>query len=71
MTKLDKFNIHLNKSLKEFCPDIDFEIINGREVLSVANDFSDNKWQFQKFQNFIYNNIAQTALSKKRKRQYH
>jgi len=65
MSKLDKFNIHLNKSLKDFCPDVDFEIIDGREVLSVANDFSDNKWQFQKFQNFIFNNIAQTALSKK------
>src|SRR5690606_2751651 len=65
MTKLDKFNILLNKSLKDFCPDVDFEIIDGREVLSVANDFSDNKWQFQKFQNFIFNNIAQTALSKK------
>jgi len=65
MTKLDKFNIHFNKSLKDFCPDIDIEIIDGREVLSVANDFSDNKWQFQKFQKFIFNNIAQTALSKK------
>ena len=65
MTKLDKFNIHLNKSLKDFCPDVDFEIIDGREVLSVANDFSDNEWQFQKFQKFIFNNIAQTALSKK------
>lgn len=65
MKKLDKFNIHFNASLKDFCPEVDFEIIDGREVLSVANDFSDEKWQFQKFQNFIFNNIAQTALSKK------
>lgn len=65
MTKLDKFNIHFNSSLKDFCPDVDFKIIDGREVLSIANDFSDNKWQFQKFQNFIFNNMAQTALSKK------
>ncbi|EHO13009.1 HamA C-terminal domain-containing protein [Myroides odoratimimus] len=65
MDKLDKFNIHFDKSLKEFCPDIDIEIIDGRDVLSVANDFSDNKWQYQKFQNFIFNNIARTALSKR------
>lgn len=65
MTKLDKFNIHFNKSLKDFCPEVDFKIIDGREVLSIANDFSDNQWQFQKFQKFIFNNIAQTALSKK------
>ena len=65
MTKLDKFNIHFDSSLKDFCPDVDFEIIDGREILSIANDFSDNEWQFQKFQKFIFNNIAQTALSKK------
>jgi hypothetical protein len=65
MTKLDKFNIHFNGSLKNFSPDVDFEVIDGREVLSIANDFSDNNWQFQKFQKFIFNNIAQTALSKK------
>ncbi len=65
MTKLDKFNIHLDQSLKDFCPDVDFEIIDGREVLSIANDFSENSWNYKKFQKFIFNNIAQTALSKK------
>ncbi|WP_282148379.1 HamA C-terminal domain-containing protein [Algibacter lectus] len=65
MIKLDKFNIHFDNSLKDFCPDVDFKIIDGREVLSIANDFSDGNWQFQKFQKFIFNNIAQTALSKK------
>lgn len=65
MTKLDKFNIHFDSSFKDFCPDINFKIIDGREVLSIANDFSDDNWQFQKFQKFIFNNIAQTALSKK------
>jgi hypothetical protein len=65
MTKLDKFNIHFDSSLKSFCPEVDFKIIDGREVLSIANDFSDTNWQFQKFQKFIFNNIAQTALSKK------
>ncbi|CDF79646.1 hypothetical protein BN863_19340 [Formosa agariphila KMM 3901] len=49
MTKLDKFNIHFDSSLKDFHPDIDFKIIGGREVLSIANDFSDENWQFQKF----------------------
>ena len=65
MKRLDKFNIHFDSSLKDFCPDVDFKVIDGREVLSIANDFSDENWQFQKFQKFIFNNIAQTALSKK------
>lgn len=64
-SKLDKFDIIYNDSLINFCPEIEFDIIEGREVLSVINDFSENKWQAQKFQNFIWNNIALTALSKK------
>jgi hypothetical protein len=63
--KVDKFNLLYDDALKSFCPEIDFDIIDGREVLSIANEFSDNKWQYQKFQNFIFNNIAQTALSKR------
>ncbi|HET7331504.1 MAG TPA: DUF1837 domain-containing protein [Dyella sp.] len=34
-------------------------------VLSLANDFEDAEWRHSRFQNFIWNNIAQTALSKR------
>lgn len=67
MNKVDKFSLLYDNTLKSFCPEIDFEIIDGRQVLSLANQFSNNEWQFQKFQNFIFNNIAETALSKREK----
>lgn len=63
--KLDKFDVIFNDSLINFCPELKFDIIDGRNVLSVINTFSDEKWQSQKFQNFIWSNIALTALSKK------
>ena len=34
-------------------------------LLSVINDFEDGRWRQQKFENFIWDNIAQTALSQK------
>lgn len=47
-----------------FCPDIDVKVIDGRNVLSILNDYSDKKWQKRKFLDFVWNNIALTALSK-------
>lgn len=34
-------------------------------VLSLANDFEDAKWRHTEFHNFIWNNIAKTALSER------
>lgn len=34
-------------------------------ILSLANDFEDSKWRSQRFQSFVWNSIAQTALSKR------
>jgi len=62
--KIDKFDVAFQGDLMSFCPDIDVSVIDGREVLSILNDYSDKKWQKQKFLNFIWNNIALTALSK-------
>ncbi len=39
-------------------------VINKR-VLSLINDFEDGKWRYPKFQNYLWDNIAQTALSKR------
>lgn len=38
--------------------------INNKTVLSLINDFEDGKWRYAKFQNFIWDNIVETALSK-------
>lgn len=43
---------------------LDTSFTNRNEkVLSLLNDFEDGKWRFSKFQNFIWDNIIETALS--------
>lgn len=37
--------------------------VKNKTVLSLANDFEDEKWRREKFENFIWDNIALTALS--------
>lgn len=48
-----------NINLKE-----DLTPTNNKWVLSLINDFEDGTWRFSKFQDFIWNNIVETALSK-------
>lgn len=37
--------------------------VDNKKVLSLINDFEDGDWRYSKFQDFIWNNIAETALS--------
>lgn len=37
----------------------------NKQVLSLINDFEDTKWRYSKFQSYIWDNIAQTALSQR------
>jgi hypothetical protein len=37
----------------------------NKRVLSLANDFEDGKWRYNRFQNYLWDNIAQTALSER------
>lgn len=37
--------------------------IENKRVLSLVNDFEDELWRYEKFENFIWDNIALTALS--------
>lgn len=39
--------------------------VDNKTVLSLANDFEDEKWRRENFENFIWDNIALTALSAK------
>lgn len=36
-----------------------------KKVLSLVNDYEDGKWRYSKFQNFIWDNIAETSLSQR------
>ena len=37
--------------------------VDNKSVLSLVNDFEDQFWRYEKFENFIWDNIALTALS--------
>lgn len=39
--------------------------IDRKRLLSLANDFEDGKWRFAKFDEFIWDHVAETALSQR------
>lgn len=43
----------------------DLSPINNKEILGLANTFEDGKWEYKKFYRVLWNNIAQTALTKR------
>lgn len=57
------FEILLDDLLWEICQDNTLPLHKNERVISLMNDFEDGKWRFAKFQNFIWDNIADTALS--------
>jgi len=58
-----QFEILINDLFININTDPNLLPIHNKSVLSVINDFEDGDWRFNKFQQFIWNNIAETALS--------
>jgi hypothetical protein len=57
------FEILIDESFFDICSEDDLEPIKNKYVLSLINDFEDGDWRYNKFQSFIWDNIAETALS--------
>lgn len=57
------FEILIDDSFLNLKSEDQIEHIENKKVLSLINDFADGKWRFKKFQEFIWDNIAETALS--------
>ncbi|HAT3992538.1 TPA: DUF1837 domain-containing protein [Elizabethkingia anophelis] len=57
------FEILINDNFCKYCDDSTLKGIDNKKVLSILNDFEDGKWRTDKFQNFIWNNIKETALN--------
>jgi len=57
------FEILIDESFSNINTDSSLTPTNNKSVLSMINDFEDGKWRYEKFQNFIWDNIAETALS--------
>lgn len=59
------FEILVDDQYLNLIKDTTLTPVGNKSVLSLANDFEDDKWRREKFENFIWDNIALTALSAK------
>lgn len=59
------FEILIDESFANTNTDTTLTPVGNKRVLSMINDFEEGKWRFQEFQNFIWDNIAETSLSLK------
>ena len=57
------FEVLLDEAFSAVNDDASITPSANKRVLSVINDFEDTKWRYAHFQNFIWDNIAETALS--------
>jgi hypothetical protein len=57
------FEIFVDDHYLKIFSDTALSPVENKSVLSLANDFEDEKWRYEKFENFIWDNIALTALS--------
>lgn len=58
-----RFEILINDSFSTINTEAELNPVDNKNVLSVINDFEDGNWRYEKFQNFIWDNIKETALS--------
>ncbi|CAM3238714.1 Hachiman antiphage defense system protein HamA [Asticcacaulis taihuensis] len=59
------FEILIDDALSNVSTQSDLKAALNKKLLSLANDYQDGKWRYDKFQQYIWNNIALTALSEK------
>ncbi len=59
------FEILINDDYLNLVQNTELTPVDNKTVLSLVNDFEDEKWRREKFENFIWDNIALTALSAK------
>src|SRR5215470_11869916 len=57
------FDVLINESLFNIVSEISINPNENEHLLSMVNDFEDGKWRDLKFDSYIWDNIAQTALS--------
>lgn len=58
-----KFEIILKDLFDNIKLDDSLNPTENKSVLGIINDFENGEWRYDKFQNFIWNNIKETALS--------
>jgi len=63
-----KFEVIVNDIFDNLKSDITLTPTENKRVLGFLNDFENGGWRFDKFQNFIWDNIKETALSHSERR---
>lgn len=58
-----KFEIIVNNIFDDVKLDTTLSPTINKSVLGIINDFENGEWRYEKFQNYIWNNIKETALS--------
>src|SRR5687768_12599211 len=59
------FEIIIDDSFVNVTLDSDLTPIENKRVFSLVNGFEDGKWRLEEFHNYVWDNIAETALSAK------
>ena len=59
------FDVLIDSGFADICTNPDLTLIDNKSVLSFLNDFEEGKWRRERFLEYVWNNIAETALSKK------
>lgn len=57
------FDVLIDDSLTNVSTVSDLSSLLNKYVVSMANDYEEGKWRYSKFQSYLWDNIAQTALS--------
>jgi hypothetical protein len=64
MSKMN-FEILINELFSKINSDSEITVTNNKNLLSMVNIFEEGEWKYTNFQNFIFDNIAETSLSQK------
>ncbi|SOB79426.1 protein of unknown function [Sphingomonas guangdongensis] len=59
------FETVIDDSLSKITNIAQLKVLLNKRVLSLVNDFEDGKWLSSRFQSYLWDNIAQTALSER------
>jgi hypothetical protein len=59
------FEVLVDTSLSTVCSSEQLKTALNKRFISLINDYEDGKWRFAKFQTYLWDNIAQTALSQR------
>jgi hypothetical protein len=58
-----EFSILIDSTFVELWAESDLQPVSRKRLLTLVNDFEGGSWRFEKFQNFVWDNISETALS--------